>query len=33
MQFAVVAQLLITANLADGGIITMIPALALHIFR
>ena len=33
VQFAVVAQLLITANLADDGIIASVPALALHIFR
>ena len=33
VQFAVVAQLLITANLADDGIIATVPALALHIFR
>ncbi len=33
MQLAVVAQLLVAANLADDGIIATVPALALHIFR
>ncbi len=33
MELAVVAQLLVAANLADDGIIGSVPALALHIFR